>query len=69
MSDHLSVAIVCYVILAAEFLVRYIDDRPVGKSKDAFESRVPTTSHMKLMLIGMSLMTVFIFIRYVARLS
>ncbi|KAI0321512.1 RTA1-domain-containing protein [Amylostereum chailletii] len=61
------VAIICYVALAAEFLFRYINDRPIGRRNNHFDSRVPTTQRMKLMLAGMTLMTIFIFIRSIYR--
>ncbi|KAI0310094.1 RTA1 like protein, partial [Amylostereum chailletii] len=59
------VAIICYATLASEFLFRYIKDRPIGR-RDT-DSRVPTTQRMKLMLAGMTLMTIFIFVRSIYR--
>ena len=60
------VAIVAYSALAAEFLVRYILDKPVsGHEFSGSQSRrVKTPLKMKLMVFGMALMTVLIFIRY-----
>ncbi|VDB96672.1 unnamed protein product [Peniophora sp. CBMAI 1063] len=63
------VAIVAYSVLAAEFLTRYIMDRPISGHEfaDPQSRRVKTPLKMKLMLSGMALMTVLIFIRSVYR--
>ncbi|KAI0035666.1 RTA1-domain-containing protein [Vararia minispora EC-137] len=64
-------AIVAYVLLAGEFLVRYTRDSPVGKiyysPNERQEQRTVTSPRMKLMIVGMGLMTVFIFIRSIYR--
>lgn len=67
--DHPTAAIVAYVALASEFLVRYLNDRPLSMySRDPNSpSRAPLSKNMRLMLIGMAMMTVFIFIRSVYR--
>ncbi|KZV75700.1 RTA1-like protein [Peniophora sp. CONT] len=63
------VAIVAYSVLAAEFIFRYIIDKPVAGHEyaDTSSRRVKTPLRMKLMLFGMALMTVLIFIRSVYR--
>jgi len=62
-----TVSIVIYTATAAEFLTRYVKDRPV-RDADVFTKRVKTTRRMKLMLTGLALMTIFIFIRSIYRL-
>ena len=60
------VAIVAYCALAAEFLFRYKWDNPVPRSVPV-SGQVPrgrTERRLRFMLLGMSIMTVFIFIRY-----
>lgn len=61
------VAIVAYSILAAEFLIRYIVDKPIAGHElaDTNSRRVRTPLKMKLLLFGMGFMTVLIFIRCV----
>ncbi|KAI0061919.1 RTA1-domain-containing protein [Artomyces pyxidatus] len=58
------IAIVFYVALASEFLFRYIKDSPIRSYEGA---RGKTDKRMKLLLLGMSIMTVFIFIRSIYR--
>ncbi|KAI0057294.1 RTA1-like protein [Artomyces pyxidatus] len=60
-------AIVVYVALALEFLLRYIHDQPVRTRDLVPTRRGRTDTRMKLMLFGMTLMTIFIFIRSVYR--
>lgn len=62
-------AIVAYVTLATEFIIRYFKDRPLAQySRDSNSpSRAPLSTRMRLMLIGLAMMTVFIFIRSVYR--
>ncbi|KAI0056244.1 RTA1-domain-containing protein [Artomyces pyxidatus] len=61
------VAIVFYVALAGEFLFRYIKDRPFLRSGSVLQRRGSTTQRMKILLGGMSFMTVCIFIRSIYR--
>ncbi|KAI0042861.1 RTA1-domain-containing protein [Auriscalpium vulgare] len=61
------IAIICYAALAAEFLLRYVRDRPFEKRNAPDQPRGRTDKHMKILLGGMSLMTVFILIRSVYR--
>jgi hypothetical protein len=60
------VAIVAYCALAAEFLLRYKWDKPVPRSAPV-PGAIPrgrTERRLRFMLLGMSVMTVFILIRY-----
>ncbi|KAI0051445.1 RTA1-domain-containing protein [Auriscalpium vulgare] len=61
------VAIICYAALAAEFLLRYVKDRPFERHNAPDQPRGRTDKHMKILLGGMSLMTLFILIRSVYR--
>ncbi|KAI0263773.1 RTA1 like protein-domain-containing protein [Gloeopeniophorella convolvens] len=56
------VAIIVYSALAAEFLTRYIRDRPMRYARVGAAPRGSTDRLMKRMLYAMSLMTVFILI-------
>ncbi|KAI0057328.1 RTA1-domain-containing protein [Artomyces pyxidatus] len=60
-------AIVVYVALALEFLLRYTRNQPIHDRNLVLERRRRTDIRMKLMLLGMCLMTIFIFIRSVYR--
>ena len=56
--------------LASEFLFRYFKDRPLSPmySHPRNEpTRAPLSTRMRLMLLGMAMMTVFIFIRSIYR--
>ncbi|KIJ45153.1 hypothetical protein M422DRAFT_46958 [Sphaerobolus stellatus SS14] len=57
-------ALVFYMILAAEFLTRYNLDKPIRSNT---KERGVLTKRLKLQLIGLSLMTFFIFVRTVYR--
>ncbi|KZV76205.1 RTA1-domain-containing protein [Peniophora sp. CONT] len=58
--------IIVYAVLAAEFLWHYIHDRPFRRSY-VYEQRSQTPRRLKLMLLGMGIMTVLLFIRSVYR--
>ncbi|KZV65691.1 RTA1-domain-containing protein [Peniophora sp. CONT] len=62
-------AIIAYATLASEFLVRYLQDRPLSMySRDrSSPDRAPLSMRMRLMLTGMAMMTVFILIRSIYR--
>ncbi|KAI0058666.1 RTA1-domain-containing protein [Artomyces pyxidatus] len=60
------VAIVAYATLATEFLIRYIQDRPVYGRLVASRREV-TDPRLKLLLLGLSFLTLLIFIRSVYR--
>ncbi|KAI0050303.1 RTA1-domain-containing protein, partial [Auriscalpium vulgare] len=60
-------AIVAYVTLAAEFLLRYIKDRPVHRAGVVTERRGRTDPRTKILLMGMGFMTICILIRSVYR--
>jgi hypothetical protein len=60
------VAIIAYCALAAEFLFRYKWDNPVPRSAPV-PGAVPrgrTERGLRFMLLGMTIMTIFILIRY-----
>lgn len=60
------VAITFYVMLEIEFLVRYLQDRPIStKRSEEFPFRGPMTRKVKHMIIGMGIATVLLYIRYV----
>ncbi|KAI0048955.1 RTA1-domain-containing protein [Auriscalpium vulgare] len=61
------VAIICYAALAAEFLLRYVQDKPFKRRNAPDQPRGRTDKHMKILLGGMSLMTFFILIRSIYR--
>ncbi|KAI0040112.1 RTA1-domain-containing protein, partial [Auriscalpium vulgare] len=61
------VAIICYTALAAEFLLRYVKDKPFERRNAPNQPRGRTNKRMKVMLGGMSLMTLFLLIRSVYR--
>lgn len=71
--SRLSVAIVVYACLAAEFFFRYFTDRPFRRAGSrngstdtiAAEFKMPITQRMKLMILAMTLMATFLLIRYV----
>ena len=60
------VCIVFYTALAAEFLWHYTQDRPFRRAF-VYEHRAKTPRRLKIMLLGMSIMTVCLFIRSVYR--
>ncbi|KAH7106598.1 RTA1-domain-containing protein [Auriculariales sp. MPI-PUGE-AT-0066] len=61
-------ALVIYVIVAAEFLLRVIQDRPVRPVPPGYaERREKLDRKVKLMILGLAISAVFIFIRTVYR--
>ncbi|KAI0026998.1 RTA1 like protein-domain-containing protein, partial [Vararia minispora EC-137] len=61
------VAIILYSSLATEFFLRYVKDRPLRHDSVAYQKRTKTTGRTKLLLLGMVLMTIFLFIRSIYR--
>ncbi|KAI0048958.1 RTA1-domain-containing protein [Auriscalpium vulgare] len=61
------VVITCYTVLAAEFLLRYVKDKPFGGRNAPDQPRGRTDKRMKILLGAMSLMTLFLVIRSVYR--
>lgn len=55
------VAIIIYVLLAAEFLIRYFVDKPVRKGGAQWRGEVDRG--VRLMIIGLCISSVFLFIR------
>ncbi|KZV91661.1 RTA1-domain-containing protein [Exidia glandulosa HHB12029] len=60
------VAIILYVALASEFLLRYMLDKPVRKNVPS-SARVTLDSGVRMMIIGLCISTVFLFIRTIYR--
>ena len=60
------VCIVIYTALAAEFLWHYVKDRPFRRAF-VYEHRSQTPRRLKIMLLGMGIMTVLLFIRSIYR--
>ena len=60
------VCIVIYTALAAEFLWHYGKDRPFRR-EFVYERRAQTPYRLKVMLLGMSTMTILLFIRSIYR--
>lgn len=65
------VAIIAYCALAAEFLLRYKWDKQVPRSAPVSGAipRGRTERRLRFMLLGMTVMTVFIVIRYFLTLT
>ncbi|KAI1787366.1 RTA1-domain-containing protein [Ganoderma leucocontextum] len=55
------VALVVYVVLASEFILRYAYDHPFGRCGESTVARRKTDKQMKLMLLGLVLEAVFLF--------
>ena len=60
------ICIVFYTALAAEFLWHYVKDLPFRRAF-VYERRSRTPRGLKVMLLGMSIMTICLFIRSVYR--
>ncbi|KZV70103.1 RTA1-domain-containing protein [Peniophora sp. CONT] len=60
------VCIIVYTALAAEFLWHYVKDRPFRRAF-VYEHRSQTPMRLKVMLLGMGIMTVLLFIRSIYR--
>ncbi|VDB99988.1 unnamed protein product [Peniophora sp. CBMAI 1063] len=60
------VCIIIYTALAAEFLWHYVKDRPFRRAF-VYEHRSQTPRRLKIMLLGMCIMTVLLFIRSIYR--
>ncbi|KAI1787347.1 RTA1-domain-containing protein [Ganoderma leucocontextum] len=54
-------ALVVYVVLASEFILRYAYDHPFERYGDSMVARRKTDKKMKLMLLGLVLEAVFLF--------
>ena len=63
-ADPFAVALIVYVTLAAEFVLRYVYDHPFKRAGPQFRCE-PMEKGTKLMLVGLSLESVFLLIRYV----
>ena len=64
-SDYESVALVVYVSLAAEFVLRYAYDQPFKRAGHTHAHREPVERSTKLMLMGLGVESIFLLIRYV----
>ncbi|KAI1787360.1 RTA1-domain-containing protein [Ganoderma leucocontextum] len=60
-------ALVVYVVLASEFILRYAYDHPFAHYGESTVARRKTDKKMKLMLLGLVLEAVFLFIRGIYR--
>ncbi|KAI0026999.1 RTA1-like protein, partial [Vararia minispora EC-137] len=61
------VVIITYSGFAFEFFSRYVKDRPLRLGPGVPQKRTETSARTKLLLLGMVLMTVFLFIRSIYR--
>ena len=56
-------ALVLYVVLACEFLLRYTFDNPFNRDGETMVARHKTDKNTKLMLLALILEAIFLFVR------